>query len=60
MFHERTNHIDVRYHLVHDVMTRGDIVVSNINAQNNLVDMMTKTLLVVKFEHLLYLIGLHC
>ncbi|KAG8500695.1 hypothetical protein CXB51_002843 [Gossypium anomalum] len=26
MFHERTKHIDVRYHFVHDIIARGDIV----------------------------------
>lgn len=31
MFHERTKHIDVRYHFVRDVIARGDIVVSKIS-----------------------------
>ncbi|KAG8475340.1 hypothetical protein CXB51_032188 [Gossypium anomalum] len=30
MFHERTKHIDVRYHFVRDIIARGDIVVSKI------------------------------
>ncbi|PHT38006.1 hypothetical protein CQW23_21579 [Capsicum baccatum] len=27
IFHERTRHIDVRYHFVHKIITHGDIVV---------------------------------
>ena len=44
MFHERTKHIDLRYHFMHEIIARGDIVVSTIEAQDNSVDMMTKSL----------------
>ncbi|KAG8474528.1 hypothetical protein CXB51_031383 [Gossypium anomalum] len=30
IFHERTKHIDVRYHFVRDIIARGDIVVSKL------------------------------
>ncbi|KAG8492178.1 hypothetical protein CXB51_009620 [Gossypium anomalum] len=53
MFHERTKHIDVRYHFVRDIIARGDIVVSKISTHENPADMMTKSLLVTKFEHCL-------
>ena len=53
MLHERTKHFDVRYHFVHEVIARGDIVVSKVSTHDNPVDMMTKTLLVTKFEHCL-------
>ncbi|KAG8498762.1 hypothetical protein CXB51_005210 [Gossypium anomalum] len=35
MFHERTKHIDVRYHFVRDIIARGDIVVSKISTHEN-------------------------
>ncbi|KAG8474889.1 hypothetical protein CXB51_031573 [Gossypium anomalum] len=57
MFHERTKHIDVRYHFVHDIITRGDIVVSKISTHENPADMMTKSLPITKFEHCLDLVG---
>ncbi|KAK8357244.1 hypothetical protein V6Z11_A05G409400 [Gossypium hirsutum] len=57
MFHERTKHIDVRYHFVRDIIARGDIVVSIINTHENPADMMTKSLTITKFEHCLDLIG---
>ena len=60
MFHERTKHIDVRYHFVCEVIARGDIVVSKVSTHDNPADMMTKTLSVTKFEHCLDLIGARC
>ncbi|KAG8493469.1 hypothetical protein CXB51_010771 [Gossypium anomalum] len=60
MFHGRTKHIDVRYHFVRDIIARGDIVVSKISTHENLADMMTKSLLITKFEHCLELVGVHC
>ncbi|KAG8496699.1 hypothetical protein CXB51_007954 [Gossypium anomalum] len=60
MFHERTKHIDVRYHFVRDIITRGDIVVSKISTHENPADMMTKSLPITKFEHCLNLVGVYC
>ena len=56
MFHERTKHIDVRYHFVHEVIACGDIVVTKLRTHDNPADMMTMTLLVTKFEHCLDLV----
>lgn len=53
MFHERNKHIDVRYHFVHNVIARGDIVVSKVDTKDNPADMMTKPLPIAKFEHFL-------
>ncbi|KAG8497045.1 hypothetical protein CXB51_008291 [Gossypium anomalum] len=60
MFHERTKHIDVRYHFFRGVIACGDIVVSKISTHENLADMMTKSLLITKFEYCLDLVGVHC
>ncbi|KAG8478240.1 hypothetical protein CXB51_028177 [Gossypium anomalum] len=60
MFHERTKHIDVRYHFVRDIIARGDIVVSKISTHENPADMMTKSLPITKFGHCLDLVGVHC
>ncbi|PHT38252.1 hypothetical protein CQW23_21825 [Capsicum baccatum] len=60
MFHERTKHIDVRYHFVCEIIARGDIVVSKISTHDNHVDMMTKTLPSAKFEHYLDLVSVSC
>ena len=41
MFHERTKHINVHYHFVHEVIARGDIVVNKVSTHDNLANMMT-------------------
>ena len=51
MFHDGTKHIDVRYHFVLDVISRGNIVVSKVDTKDNPTDMMTKPLPIAKFEH---------
>jgi hypothetical protein len=56
MYHERTKHINVRYHFLREVVTQGDIIVKKI-AVENLVDMLTKPLIIVKFKHCLGLIN---
>ena len=60
MFYERIKHIDVRYHFVRDVITRGDITVSKISTHDNLADIVTKSLPIAKFEHCLDLVGVRC
>ena len=42
MFHERTKHIDVKYHYVRDVITQGKLMVCKISIHDNPTDMMTK------------------
>ena len=60
MFHERTKHIDVRYHFVCEIIARGDIVVSKVGTQDNPTYMMTKSLPIAKFVHCSNLVGLDC
>jgi len=42
MFHERTKHIDVRYHFIRGVIAEGDIKVCKINTCDNPANMLTK------------------
>ena len=58
MFHERTKHIDVKYHYVCDVVTQGKLKVCKISIHDNPADMMTKPVPVAKFELCLSLVGL--
>ena len=57
MFHEKTKHIDVRYHFVYEVIAHGDIVVSKVSTHDNPANMMTKALQVTKFEYCIDLVG---
>ena len=42
MFHERTKHIDVKYHYVRDVVAQGKLKVCKISTHDNPADMLTK------------------
>lgn len=58
MFHERTKHIDVRYHFIRGVITQGDIQVKKISTHDNPADMMTKPVPSTKFELCSSLVGM--
>ncbi len=57
MFHERTKHIDVRYHYIRDVIAQGDIKICKISTHDNPADMMTKPVPATKFELCSSLVG---
>jgi hypothetical protein len=58
MFHERTKHIDIKYHFVRDVIEEGKLKVCKISTHDNPADMMTKPVPVAKFELCSSLFGL--
>ena len=58
MFHERTKHIDVRYHKLREVLAEGDIIVEKVSTSDNAADMLTKVLTLTKFKHCLDLVSL--
>jgi hypothetical protein len=58
IFHERTKHIDIKYHYVCDVIARGKLQVCKISTYVNLTDMMTKPVSVAKFELCSSLVGI--
>jgi hypothetical protein len=58
MFHERTKHIDIKYHYVRDVVARGKLQVRKISTHDNPADMMTKPVPVAKFELCSSLVGI--
>jgi hypothetical protein len=50
MYHEKTKHIDIRYHFVRDVISEGELIVKKIGTKSNSADMLTKPLPIVKFN----------
>ena len=58
MFHERTKHIDVKYYYVRDVVAQGKLKVRKISTHDNPADMLTKPVLVAKFELCSSLVGI--
>ncbi|RVW36801.1 Retrovirus-related Pol polyprotein from transposon TNT 1-94 [Vitis vinifera] len=48
--HKRAKHIKRKYHLIRDIVQRGDVVVMKIASENNLADPFTKSLSSTTFE----------
>jgi hypothetical protein len=51
VFHDRSKHIESRYHFIHDMVQRGDLKLQYISTDEQVVDVLTKPLSHVKFEH---------
>ena len=59
MFHDRTKHIDVKYHFIREVIAQGNVKVKKIGTEDNPADMLTKPLPVTKFKYCLDLVGIY-
>lgn len=57
-FHQRTKHIDVRYHFVRDLYEKGIIDVKYVKSEDQYADILTKPLVKQKFELLRSALGL--
>jgi hypothetical protein len=58
MYHERTKHIDVRYHFVREIISQKQVEVKKVGTADNPADMLTKPISVAKFKHCLGLVGI--
>ena len=58
-YHDKTKHIDVRYHFIREIIVIGKVVVEKIHTSENPADMFTKPLPNAKFQHCLDLVGLY-
>jgi hypothetical protein len=50
VFHERTKHIEIKYHYIRDEIQKGKLKVCKISTHDNPADMLTKSVTVAKFE----------
>ncbi len=57
MYHERTKHIDVRVHFIHENVSHCIITVKKVATADNPMDMMTEPVPLNKFKHCLDLVG---
>ena len=57
-YHKKQKHIERKYHLIRDIIQRGDIVVSKIASEENLADHFTKSLPECVFERHVNSMGL--
>jgi hypothetical protein len=51
VFHDRSKHIDIRYHYIRDMVQRGAINLQYVSTDEQVADVLTKPLSHVKFEH---------
>ncbi|KAL0294148.1 UNVERIFIED_CONTAM: Retrovirus-related Pol polyprotein from transposon TNT 1-94 [Sesamum radiatum] len=58
VFHDRTKHIDVRYHFIRDIVGKDIINLEKIKSDENPADMGTKSLPIEKFHHCLDILKL--
>jgi hypothetical protein len=56
--HKRSKHIERKYHLIRDIVERGDVEVMKISTHDNIADPLTKTLSIKVFERHLEGLGM--
>ena len=49
MLHDRSKHIDIRYHFIPDIVQRGAVRLNHIGTDEQVADILTKPLGKVKF-----------
>ena len=54
--HERTKHIDVRYHFIREILEKKEISLIKVVGENNAADMFTKVVPIAKLQHCLGLL----
>ncbi|KAM3308877.1 secreted RxLR effector protein like [Capsicum chacoense] len=57
-FHSRTKHIDVRFHFIHDLVAKEEIILKHCSTHKQLADILTKSLAADKFIYLRALLGI--
>ena len=58
--HRKGKYVERKYHLIRDIVQRGDMIVTKIATTDNLADPFTKALPQKVFEHHLDILGLIC
>jgi hypothetical protein len=51
VFHDRSKHIEIRYHYIRDMVQRGALKLQYISTDEQVVDVLTKPLSRIKFEY---------
>ena len=57
MFHDKSNHIEIKYHYIWDMVQRGFLNIEYIPIEEHVIDVIIKPLSHVKFEHFQDMLG---
>ena len=60
VLHDETKHLEIWYFYICDMVQKGDIKLQYVSTHNQVVDVLTKPLYHVKFEHFQDKIGVFC
>ena len=55
IYHARTRHIDVRFHKIRELLESEEIKLQKVHTDKNTTDILTKTVMAIKFKHCLNL-----
>ena len=51
VFHDKSKHIEIRYHFIRDMVQKGTVELQHIPTDDQTVDVLTKPLPTMKFEY---------
>ena len=51
VFHDKSNHIEIKYHYIRDMVQRGAVKLQYVAMDEQIVDVLTKPLARMKFEY---------
>ena len=51
MFHDKSNHIEIKYHYIRDMVQRGAVKFQHVAMEEHIADVLTKPLARLKFEY---------
>ena len=51
MFHDKSKHIEIRYHYIRDMVQRGAVKLQYVTTDEQIADVLTKPLARVKFDY---------
>ena len=51
MFHDKSKHIEIKYHYIRDMLQRGAVKLQYVAIDKQIADVLTKPLARVKFEY---------
>ena len=59
MFHDKSKHIEIKYHYIKDMVQRGAVKLYYVATDEQIADVLTKPLARVKFEYFRKKLGVH-